>query len=164
MDDRLAFCPIDLERHADLFVTFRRDSYASSVERGADWFGQQNGTDGSGYISRLQELLREFPAGCVHAWDSDRIVAQLEFTKRADGTGYVNLFYLVPDVRGSAGGAELHAYVLAQFQALQVTRAKLCISSTNPRAVAFYRKFGWRDIGPREDHPGFRFYELDIET
>lgn len=69
------------------------------VEGGAESFDQQNGADGSGYISWLRDRLGEFPQGCVHAWDGDRIVGQLEFRKRADGTGYVNLFYLVPDVR-----------------------------------------------------------------
>jgi ribosomal protein S18 acetylase RimI-like enzyme len=66
--------------------------------------------------------------------------------------GYVNLFYLIPEMRGSGAGAALHEYALTIFAKHGVERMQLSVSPTNLRAIAFYRKHGWRDLGPR---PGY---------
>ena len=158
----LVFRSIDTDAHGELCVTFRRDSYACSFPDGAERFNRMEGAGGSEYLAWLRERLAELPAGCVHAWDGDRIVGQLELRLREDGTGYANLFYLIPEVRGTGRGRELHDYVVSVFRRLGVSLVRLSVSPTNTQAIAYYGKCGWRDTGPREGHPQVHLLELSI--
>ena len=101
----LTFRTIDIPTHAAECVRFRRDSYACSFEDGLERFAAENGADGADYLTWLAKRIKEFPAGCVHAWLGDRIVGQIESRLREDGSGKVNLFYLVPDAAGARFGA-----------------------------------------------------------
>jgi ribosomal protein S18 acetylase RimI-like enzyme len=158
----LAFRPIDLDRYGDQCVEFRRDSFICSFGTD-DAFFEQNGPDGERYIAWLSEHLAELPESCVHVWKSDTIVGQMEMHVRDDpGVGYINLFYLIPSARGSGAGDQLHDYALRLFRKLNVTKLQLSVSTTNRRAVAYYRKHGWRDLGPRPDHEDVHLMELTV--
>ena len=158
----LKFRTIDLEKYGDLCIAHRRDSYARSFPDGADRFDRENGLDGSGYLGWLQERIDEYPEGCVHGWDGDTIVGQLEMRIRPDGSGYVNLYYLTPEYRGSGAGDELQAYAEAEFRRSGVTVARLSVSPTNTRAVRYYAKHSWKDLGPRPGHPEVHLFELPL--
>lgn len=41
-------------------------------------------------------------------------------------------------------------------------KARLSVSPTNERAIKFYEKMKWVDLGPREDHPEVHFMEKVI--
>jgi ribosomal protein S18 acetylase RimI-like enzyme len=73
--------------------------------------------------------------------------------------GYVNLFYLVPSVRGLGFGESLHEYALSVFAGLGLQKLQLSVSPLNERAVRFYRKHGWQDLGPRAGHPDVHLME-----
>ena len=158
----LTFRTIDIPTHAAECVRFRRDSYACSFEDGLERFATENGSDGAGYLTWLAERIREFPAGCVHAWLGDRIVGQIESRLREDGSGKVNLFYLVPDVRGLGLGQQLHDHVVDVFRGAGVGILQLSVSVANQRALNFYRKLGWKDKGLRPNHPEVHNFELLI--
>lgn len=145
----LSFRPIDLERHADRCIAFRRDSFVSSF--GTDEaFVEKCGADGAGYIAWLREHRAAFPDGFVHVWDGDTLVGQMEMRVRDDPQiGYVNLFYLIAAVRGRGLGDQLHEYALRFFRGRDVATIQLSVSPTNRRALAYYQKHGWRDLGPR---------------
>ena len=66
MPSAIAFETIDLFRHADLCVHFRRDAYECSFPNGAQRFNQENGEDGREYLKWLQKRIAELPKGCVH--------------------------------------------------------------------------------------------------
>ena len=94
-------------------------------------------------------------------WLRDRIVGQVEMRPRGEPRiGYVNLFYLVPELRGSGAGASLQGYAVDVFQKNGVSKLQLSVSPSNERAAAFYRKFGWEDLGARPDHPDVNLMEL----
>lgn len=157
---QLRFRPIELSRHAALAIEFRRDSYVCSF--GTDQiFVEENGADGRGYLEWLQERLLRFPEGHVHAWQGDEIVGQVELLIGAQG-GYVNLFYLRPDARGRGLGDELHDYAVSVFQRRGVRVAGLSVSPTNVRAVRYYERHGWKDVGPRPGVPSVHELELAI--
>jgi len=78
--------------------------------------------------------------------------------------GYVNLFYLIPDMRGSGAGTFLHHYAIAFCQKHGVPKMRLSVSPTNLRAVAFYQKHGWRDLGPRPGRENVNLMECLINT
>jgi GNAT superfamily N-acetyltransferase len=156
----LTFDPIDLSRHAAEAVAFRRDSYVCSF--GSD---EAFGSDAD-YLAWLRERIASHPEGHVHVWDGVRLVGQMEMTVHRDREGivsaYVNLFYLVPDLRGRGLGAVLHERFRAHMAQAAAQRARLSVSPTNTRAVAYYLKHGWRDLGPPPDDPRVRVMELDV--
>src|SRR5690606_10452224 len=103
---RLAFRPIDLDSHASVCVVFRRDSFICSF--GVDGFFNEAGPDGVDYIERLRMRTAKFPDGHVHVWDGDEIVGQMEMQIVDEPRrGYVNLFYLIEEMRGAGVSGEL---------------------------------------------------------
>jgi len=154
----LSFRTIDLERDAQTAVTFRRDSYLCS-------FATDEAFAVEGYLPWLRERIARQPLGHVHAWSGQQIVGQLEMIVQATSppTGYVNLFYLAPECRGLGLGVALHEYVVEFMRQGGVELASLSVSPTNARALAYYRKHGWRDRGPRPDDASVRRMELSIE-
>ena len=145
---RLSFKPIDLDAHAQVCVEFRRDSYICSF--GVDSFFEEAGDKGVNYIERLRLRTSQFRDGYVHAWLGDAIVGQMEMQIRENPPhGYVNLFYLVERLRGQGYGDDLDEYSMRFMAAHGVETARLSVSPTNARALAYYRKHRWRDLGLR---------------
>jgi ribosomal protein S18 acetylase RimI-like enzyme len=148
----LRFRTIDLERHAELCIAFRRDSYVCSF--GDDRrFEEENGPGGDGYLSWLRERIATYPVGHVHLWQGDTIAGQIEMSIREAGSAYVNLFYLAPAARGTGLGDALHAYAVELLLRERVETAHLSVSPSNARALRYYTKHGWRDLGAISQHP-----------
>jgi ribosomal protein S18 acetylase RimI-like enzyme len=157
----LRFEPIDIVRHGDVCVLFRRDSFVCSFGEGRAFEDEPGGVPG--YLEWLKGRLAAFPAGAVHAWRGDRIVGQIEAQIRPAPTGaYVNLFYLVPDERGTGAADKLHDFAVSLFKSHDAITARLSVSPTNARALRYYAKHGWRDLGVRPDHPEVHLMELVI--
>jgi ribosomal protein S18 acetylase RimI-like enzyme len=163
MHPSLRFVPIDLARHRDVCVRFRRDATICSF--GDDGrFERESGADGSGYLDWLRERISELPLGCVHVWQGDEIIGQMEMRHgRTAGSGYVNLFYLVPAQRGMGKSILLHDYAAKLFQSLGKERMQLCVAPANHRAVHFYRKAGWVDLGPRPGQADVHLMEFRLQ-
>ena len=160
---RLVFRTINLDTHASVCVSFRRDSYISSF--GKDDFFKEAGTDGVHYIERLQLRIAKFPDGYVHAWHGDTIVGQMEMQILEEPRrGYVNLFYLAEEMRGTGVSHELQDYAMDFMRLHEVQTAQLSVSPTNTRALTFYRKHGWRDLGMRPGRDNVNLMECDVPT
>jgi GNAT superfamily N-acetyltransferase len=151
------FREIDLGRHAELCVQFRADSYVCG-DGTADRFFAHGGPGGRDYLARLAKYMRDLPGSCVHAWLGGQIVGQVEMVRDPNdpSVGKVNLFYLTPDHRGGGLGAQLERYALDLFRALGCAGVWLRVSPTNARALAFYKKHGWVDVGCGEGAPEMR--------
>ena len=156
------FATIDLTRHRDICIRFRRDSYISSFEDGDQRFTSENGADGSEYVDWLVERIKEFPDGCVHCWFNGNIVGQIESRIRDDQTGYVNLFYIAPDFRGKGFGRVLHNYAIELFESLQIQVVRLTVSIENDNALGYYRHLGWVDLGFRPGRTDSRVFQFNI--
>ncbi len=162
-DPPLVFREIDLGRDAELCVQFRADSYVCG-DGTADRFFARAGPGGRDYLARLSKYMQDLPGSCVHAWRSEQIVGQIEMVRNAGAgagagdpsVGKVNLFYLRPDHRGRGLGGQLEQYALDFFGALGLGAAWLRVSATNTRAIAFYKKHGWVDVGCDEGVPEMR--------
>jgi RimJ/RimL family protein N-acetyltransferase len=154
----MTFLPIDFARHAELCVRFCEDSWVCSFGD-ATRFRETLGAER--YLQWLAERLAQLPASCVHGWENDRIVAQIELGKyRADPSiGYVTRFYLVPEMRNQGLGAELDEYARQFFAQMGFSRARLSVSPTNLQAWRFYAKSGWVDVGPRQEMPEVHLLE-----
>jgi ribosomal protein S18 acetylase RimI-like enzyme len=126
-------------------------------------FARESGERGEKYLEWLRDRIAEFPEGFVHAWQGDAIIGQLEVRpKGAPGNGYINLFYLVPEARGTGVGHTLHDHALAVLRHHGVRIAQLSVSPTNARAVRYYAKHGWRDLGPRPGHEEVHLMEREL--
>jgi ribosomal protein S18 acetylase RimI-like enzyme len=160
---RLVFKPIDLDAQASVCVAFRRDSYICSF--GEDGFFNEAGPDGAHYIERLRLRIAKFPDGYVHVWDGDKIVGQMEMQILEEPQRrYVNLFYLIEKMRGVGVSGELQDYAMDFMHRHGVQIAQLSVSPTNARALAFYRKHGWRDLGLRPGRDNVNLMECDVPS
>ena len=160
---QLVFKPIDIDAHAAVCVAFRRDSYICSF--GEDGFFKEAGPDGVHYIEQLRLRTAKFPDGYVHAWHGDQIVGQMEMQILEEPRrGYVNLFYLVGAMRGTGVSGELQGYAMDFMSRNGVQIAQLSVSPTNARALAFYNKHGWRDLGLRPRRDNVNLMECDVPT
>jgi ribosomal protein S18 acetylase RimI-like enzyme len=156
------FLPIDLARHFDLCLQFLSDAFVCSYGN-ADELERMGGPDA--YRNGLRDSLATFPAGAVHVWNANAIVGQVEMRLRADlGVGVVNLFYLLPHERGRGLGSALQTYAVDVFRRHGFSKARLSVAPTNTRAMRYYAKHGWRDLGPRPDRLYVHAMELDLPT
>ena len=161
-DSTLRFCTIDLGRHLALAIDFRRDSYVCSFGSDA-LFVEENGADARGYVEWLESRVVRYPAGHVHVWQGDEVIGQVEMIV-GPSSGYINLFYLRPEARGLGHGDALHRYAVDLLQQHQVASAGLSVSPTNQRAMKYYQRHGWRDLGPRPGAPHVHELELSIAS
>lgn len=155
--------PVQLNLHADLCVSFREDSFVVSFGD-AKKFYEEDGKGAERYIQWLQSKIEKDPKSVVHVWQSNQIIGQIELgLVRSDPScGYVNLYYLIPSMRGQGFGVFLDRYVMEYFKNLGRSKAKLSVSPTNISANSYYRKMGWIDLGPRENHPEVHLMEKNI--
>ena len=148
-DPALRIEPIDLGRHAQTCIDFRRDSYHASfgTHEGCD---EEMGADGAIYLDKLRKRIAEVPEGNSHIWLGDRIIGQTEmrFADEPD-MGYVNLFYLLPEWRRHGLGWRLHEHAVEVFRNRGMRAIRLSVSRSNEPALAFYRRLGWRRKGFR---------------
>src|SRR4051812_28752916 len=101
IEQSLIFRAIDLNRHANVCVEFRADSYVCGD--GDDRrFWATAGPNGRDYLARLAAYMEALPGSCVHAWLDEQVVGQVEMIRDPNdpSAGKVNLFYLRPDYRG----------------------------------------------------------------
>lgn len=97
------------------------------------------------YLPWLRSRVEEFPDGHVLAFLDLQCVGQLELQIPYGSTvGYVNLFYVAPEFRGLGFGRRLHEYAEKYFRSWEADRIELDVSSTNDRAMGFYRHLGYR--------------------
>ncbi|OEE58591.1 GNAT family N-acetyltransferase [Enterovibrio norvegicus FF-454] len=135
------FRPVDLDNDLDKCITFRRDTWLVS-------YGTTDGFCANDAIKWFHHLSQNNPSGFIHIWFNGSIVGQLEFKSDIDSddekrAGYVNLFYLKQEYRGSGLGQIAHDYVVEKLFKNRCHKAMLRVIPGNLRAEAFYVKNGW---------------------
>ncbi|WP_409477113.1 GNAT family N-acetyltransferase [Pseudobdellovibrio sp. HCB154] len=155
--------PINLAQTKETCIKFREDSYVVSFGD-AKRFYEADGKGADRYIEWLHSKLEKDPGLAVHCFLDGELIGQIElgYLKTDSTCGYVNLFYLIPSVRGKGLGAHLDIYAIDYFKAKNIKRVMLSVSPTNTSAIAFYKKRGWIELGPRPDHPEVHNMEKSI--
>lgn len=159
----LLFKPIDLLQTRDLCVQFRKDSFIASF--GSDEKTWPQAFDANMYLEWLENKQKKDLHAAVHVWLDDKIIGQLELGSIKDHPtiGYVSLYYLIPDYRGQGYSAALENHATQYLLSKGYTTARLTVSPTNLRALSFYKKNGWMDLGPREGHQGVHLMEKSLK-
>lgn len=142
---QLEFHPVDLNKHSQQSIEFRKDTWLAS-------YGNLNDYSQNDTISWFEKLAENNPSGFIHVWFEQRIIGQLEFNcKLRDNQQkpfvYINLFYLIDEYRGQAAAELIHKYVLQQAISNQCEYAQLRYIPGNTRAEKYYLKHGWNKIG-----------------
>jgi len=155
---------IDLRASADLCVAFRREMYVASFGGDEDLEAEM-GPDNSLYLQTLRERIAQIPEGNVHLWRGERIVAQAELRllEEEPRVGYVSLFYVAADCRGEGLGRALHEHAADVFRRRGMRAMRLSVSISNPGAIAFYRRLGWKPVGTRPNREPMVIMEYELE-
>ncbi len=102
----------------------------------------------------MRDKLSVDPGCCLHVWCGDEIVGQINLGRFIDpSVGYISVFYVAPVWRGSGVADAMEEFAAVWFKGRHFRSARLSVSPTNVRAVRFYIRRGWRDLGPRADKP-----------
>lgn len=149
----LIFKNINFEHDSGICIKFREDSTFTSFGV-TEPFHEHDGKGSQRYLDWLKKRIGSDYKG-IHIWYEDQIIGQLELgrRKKEDSFGYVNLYYLIPEMRGKGLSDQLDEFVVTYLKQLGFTKARLSVSPTNLRAVRFYKRNGWKDLGLR-DEPG----------
>jgi ribosomal protein S18 acetylase RimI-like enzyme len=160
---KLEFKPIQLDQHRELCIQFRADSFVVSFGDDKKFY-EEDGKGDERYIEWLQGKIAKDPQAAVHVWQGSEVIGQIELgtLRNEPSVGYVSLYYLIPTQRGSGLGAFLDGYVVKHLKSKGFTSVRLSVSPSNASAVAFYKKMGWKDKGPRPGHPEVHFMEKEI--
>ena len=152
--ETLVFRPLGLPDDGVLAVQFSEDAFVCSFGS-AERFWAEAGRDGRRWIERLAEKLQQDPRNAVNAWLGDSLVGQvvLGSSETQPSSGHVNLYYLVPRWRGRGLAQQLDAYAVAVLREQGYRLATLNVSPTNLRALRFYLRCGWNELGSRPDAP-----------
>jgi len=155
--------PMDLARDLPTCVDFRRDAYVATFGT-SEGMDAELGADNGLYLAQLRHRIAELPEGNAHLWDGSRIVGQAEMRLVEDDAslGYVNLFYVVPELRGRGLGRLLHRHAVRVFSRLGKRAIRLSVSARNAQALDFYRKLGWREAGSRPHRESMQVLELAL--
>jgi RimJ/RimL family protein N-acetyltransferase len=151
----LTFRTIDLAAHSQVVLRFR-DEFMRDGGGTLD----PDRTDRQ-YLSRLRQKIAAEPRFAVHAWKGDEIVGEVVLDRyyHDPSAGWVNRHYVVEAERGSGAAEELDAYTEQVFTELGLTRAYVATFPQNERAIRFYVRQGWTDLGPPAWQPRVHLLE-----
>lgn len=155
------FLPINLEKNWDICLNYRIDSYVASFGSALN-FEKDGGA--SHYKEWLTKKIKNNPYSAVHIHFNEKIIGQMELgqVKSDLEIGMVNLYYLAPEYRGQNLSQYLDQYAVNFLKNLGCKKARLNVSPTNSRAIAFYHKNGWINMGPNPNHPEVHMMEKSL--
>lgn len=135
-----SFRPIDLSIDTETIIKYRKDSYKVN-------FGDENMFGNKEeYLNKIKERLLRFPEGLVIVEKDGLPIGQVELQIKSienKDIGYVNLFYLTPEYREKGYGLILIDYAESFFKKHKLKEYQLRVSTTNQRAISFYKKNGF---------------------
>jgi GNAT superfamily N-acetyltransferase len=153
----LQFKPIELEKHLEDAIRFREDSFICS-------FGDASRFKRDEYVGWLKDRAASDPWAAVHVWQDQQMIGQMALSPFIPdpSVGYVNLYYLVPEMRGKGVSAQLDEYAMSYLKGRGHLRAFLSVSLTNMRAISYYLRLGWIDRGSPSHSPELILMEKQI--
>ena len=152
----LTFLPIQ-PKDIPLAYHFLRDGFRISF--GNDplaWPNNLGQMTEESYRKIIEKKLAIHPDINVHVWENETVIGQIEMSVKKDDpkVGYVNFYYLIPEKRGKGFSSLLDEYATEKLKAIGCSRIELTVEPSNQRAIAFYKKQGWREKGIHPEYGG----------
>ena len=132
--------PLDLWRDARFYKDCYRDAWMAA-------HGNLDGFFADLYLRAAREHQAADPMAVLQLLDGDKPVGLVDLdTLRgaSQGWGWLSLIYLKPERRGQGLGIQLLARAVFHYRRLGRTALRLTVASENARALAFYRREGFR--------------------
>lgn len=149
---------IDLESHAELCLSFRRDAYMCS-------FGTLAGFEifAADYIERVGKRVALDNWFYEHVWHNNTIVGQLEYRSDSDwqNFGYINLIYLSAPYRNKGLAEGLQQRIQTVLSNCSCRGAVLSVSRSNKAALKHYAKVGYLYIRDNPKRVGTEFWKIE---
>ena len=139
----LTYRTIDPVADADFAINAYLDACRASYGNDGTFPGRAR------HLAWLRARVEEFPDGHVLALLDGCPVGQMELqVPYGLPTGYVNLYYVAPEVRGLGFAKRMHDdYAVRYFRSWEARTVQLHVSGQNERAMGFYRSLGYRALG-----------------
>ena len=155
----LTFTPIDLQTHHGLCIQFAVESTVGCPEK---LYGE-DGLGGQRYIQRMRDKMSADPGSCLFVWLAGDVVGQMNLGHFNDESiGYIHFFYVVPEWRGRGVANTMAEFADEWLNQRGFTKALLSVALDNERAVRFYLRRGWKDLGARPDRPDLHNMEKSL--
>lgn len=127
-----------------------KQSYADSWQSA---HGNLTGFDASVYYKNALRVSAEEPMALmkllINGVDFAGII-ELDTGRAVSQIGWISFFYLIPELRGRGYAPQLLGHAVSFFRKAGCNRLQLNVAVTNLRAIRFYERSGFRQIGTKE--------------
>ena len=142
----LRFVPLNPAKEPHLYTGSYRDAWFAS-------HGTEEGFVPGVYLKSAKKHAKENPASLVKAMRGNEFsgVVELDIHRGEEiGSGWITLLYLISSARSRNLGVQLLGYAVFLFREMGRKSIRLHVSEDNDRAIAFYKRAGFKMIGVDE--------------
>lgn len=140
--------PIELRyapmgREIEQYIKYRKDAWELI-------YGNLEGFDGHGFWMDAQNTMGSDENAMVVAWDGRTPAGMLQMSPYRDdhkGVGYIPFIYLKEEYRNQGLGIQLIGQAISFYRKLGRTKLQLSVAPTNAHGLAFYYKYGFKQVG-----------------
>ncbi|MGI5979076.1 MAG: GNAT family N-acetyltransferase [Oscillospiraceae bacterium] len=139
----LLFEPMDLTKDAELYRQCYRDGWIAA-------HGSDRGYVDEPYLRNARAISARDPRCLMKTYSGDKFagIIELDPDRMAnEGAGWVSFCYIVPELRGQDFGVQLLGHAVSYFRGQGRQSLRLHVSEKNERAISFYQKYAFREIG-----------------
>lgn len=135
--------PYSLEKYFEFYLECMRDIFIIS-NRSTQDFDSFIGPWGEKYYKRLQKWT-ESGAHLVHLTLNNDLIGICEASIDKQSQGIISSIYVRPEYRGKKYASMLEASAINFFKSHNINTAVLNVTTSNLRAIHFYKKNGWQE-------------------
>lgn len=156
----MRIAPLDLDRHGPAAIALAREAFVESFGS-TERFDAEAGADGSGLVQQLRRRQTADPTTVWGATEDGRLVGLLVLGRFEEipPVGHLALIAVAPEGRGSGLADQLLVLAQETLARSGFDRARLRVAARNARALRFYQRHGWADVGESPLLPGLRVFE-----
>lgn len=121
--------------------------------RRAAWesvYGPAGEFDGMAYYRAARDIAARWPEAVCDVMAGGKRVGLVQLSPERTTppeAGYISFLYLEPEYRGMGLGVQLLGQAISFYRRMGRTRLQLSVSPRNQAALAFYRRWGFQEIG-----------------
>lgn len=146
---RYEVSPYNLGLYFEFYLECLRETFVESNRSNRN-FEEFIGPWGEKYYQRLQVWTKSENAHLVHLKKGRDLCGLCEASLKQEGVGMISTIFVASTERGRGGSGLLEESAMGFFESRHQKLALLNVTEGNARAIAFYRKRGWRESLERQ--------------